>query len=245
MPTFVAAGYLYGAASDRYVSEAQFMVRGVSGRHIGGLAALFRTFGIARAEDDAFAVHSYMLSRDAVAALDAGIGLRQRFGNAKIDRLSRYPRLWRADTAESLHEFYQDRVSVIYNPSQGISTLRVTAWSAEDAQLIATKLLSLSENLINRMNQRANTDSLTNAEQERTRAEQLVIASQSEITDFRNRELVLDPTQASLKGLELIGRLSVELAQARAQQAETTAASPGSPGIRSLQIRIEALQQQI
>ncbi len=127
VPTVGATAYLYGIASDRYVAEAQFMVRGVSGRHIGGLAALFRTFGIARAEDDAFAVHSYMLSRDAMAALEAEIGLKTRFGNPQIDRLSRYPRLWRADTAESLHEFYQDRVSVIYNPSQGISTLRVTA----------------------------------------------------------------------------------------------------------------------
>lgn len=245
LPTVATATYLFVAATDRYVTEVQFMVRGVTGRHVGGLAALFRTFGIARAEDDAFAVHSFMLSRDAVAELDKRLDLRSRFARPDIDRLSRYPRLWRGDTAESLHEFYRDRVSVFYSASQGLSTMRVTSWRAEDSRIIAETLLNLGEELINRMNARATSDSLANAERERVRAEELVLSSQAEITAFRNREMVLDPSLASVKGLEVIGRLSVELAQARTQLAESSASAPGSPALNTLQVRARALQEQI
>lgn len=245
LPTLLATGYYYGIATDRYVSEAKFMVRGVTGRHIGGLAALFRTFGIARAEDDAFAVHSYMMSLDATQALESQLGLKAMFSRPRIDVLSRYPRPWRSDSAESLFDFYQDRISLTYSPAQGISTLRVDAWAPDDAQQIAAALLQLSEALINRMNKRANTDSLANAESERDRAEKLVLTTQNEITLFRNRELLLDPSLASLKTLDLIGRLSVELAQTRTALAETTASSPASPALQGLQVRIRALQDQI
>lgn len=245
LPTLIAVVYLYGVASDRYVTEAQFMVRGVTGRHVGGLASLFRTFGIARAEDDAFAVHSFMLSRDAVVELDNRLDLRTKFGSAAIDRLSRYPRLWQSGSVEALHDFYQDRVSLVYNASQGISTLRVTAWRPQDAHQIAQTLLGLGEDLINRMNARANEDSLAAAERERTRAEELVLKTQQAITEFRNRELLLDPSLASLKGLDLIGGLSVELAQARTQLAEAASSAPGSPALKALNVRIRALEDQI
>jgi capsular polysaccharide transport system permease protein len=244
-PTMLTAGYLYGVASDRYVTEAQFIVRGVSGRHVGGLAAVFRTFGIARAEDDAFAVHGYMVSRDAMTELDKRLDIRAMFSRPDIDILSRFPQPWRSSSTESLQDFYESRVSVVYKASQGISTLTVTAWRPEDANAIAETLLKLGEELINRMNQRANNDSLSNAERERQAAEKLVVDSQVRITEFRNREMLIDPSLSSLNTMELIGRLSVELAQARAQLAETSMASPGSPALRPVQTRIQALQDQI
>jgi capsular polysaccharide transport system permease protein len=237
--------YFEVIATDRYVSEAKFIVRGVSGRQGSGLEALFRTFGISRAEDDAFAVHNYIQSRDVVRALDEQKPLRAVFGPSYADIFSRYPQLWRRDSFEALYEYYQQRVQVSYQPSTGISTLRVSAFEPADTKFIAEALLRLSEQLINRMNDRANADALSYAEQSVERAQEMVIKSQREITSYRNSELLIDPSAMSLKTLDLIGSLAGEVARTRLQLSETINKSPSNPTIQGLQFRIEALEAQI
>jgi capsular polysaccharide transport system permease protein len=246
MPTMIGSIYYGLVASDRYVAEAKFIVRGVSGRQGSGLEALFRTFGISRAEDDAFAVHTYIRSRDAVRALDEQKSLREIFGlSSSADIFSKYPRFWRGDSFEALYEYYLQRVEVSYQPSTGISTLRVSAFNADDTKLVAESLLRLSEGLINRMNDRANADALAYAESEVARAEGLVIASQREITHYRNSELIMDPSAMSVKTLDLIGTLAAELARTRLQLNETIQKSPSNPTIQGLRARIEAVESQI
>ncbi len=245
IPTAIGCIYFGLIASDRYVTEAKFIVRGVSGRQGSGLEALFRTFGISRAEDDAFAVHNFMQSRDAVLALDHQKSLREIFGPSSADILSKYPRFWLGDSFESLYEYYLQRVEVAYQPTTGISTLRVSAFNPEDTKLIAENLLRLSEKLINRMNDRANDDALTYAEGEVARAENQVIGSQREITLYRNSELMIDPNVVSVKTLDLIGNLAAELARTRLQLSEMIQNSPSNPSIQSLRVRIEALEGQI
>ena len=223
VPTVVGSTYFGLIASERYVAEAKFIVRGVSGRQGSGLEALFRTFGISRAEDDAFAVHNYMQSRDAVRALDQQRSLREIFGGSWGDPFSKYPRFWRGDSFEALYEYYLQRVEVSYQPSTGISTLRASTFHADDAKLIIEGLLHLSETLINRMNDRANADALAYAESEVVRAESQVIASQREITSYRNSELIIDPSVVSLKTLDLVADLAAELARTRLQLTEDSA----------------------
>ena len=232
-------------ASDRYVAEAKFIVRGVSGRQGSGLEALFRTFGISRAEDDAFAVHNYIQSRDAVRALDSEKSMREIFGPSSADIFSRYPRFWRGDSFEALYEYYLQRVEVTYQPSTGISTLRVSAFNPGDTKVIIDNLVRLSEKLINRMNDRANDDALTYAEGEVARAESQVIASQRELTHYRNSELIIDPSAMSLKTVDLIGSLAAEMMRTRLQLNETLQKSPSNPTIQSLRVRIEAIEGQI
>src|ERR1700741_4509900 len=102
VPVFLSAVYYGLVASDRFVSEAQYVVRGVSTQRATGLDILFRTFGISRAVDDTHAVQNYLLSRDAVRALEPKVKLREIFSNETADRLSRFPRLWRDNSFESL-----------------------------------------------------------------------------------------------------------------------------------------------
>src|ERR1700728_1303618 len=61
LPTLVAAGYLYGVATHQYVSEARFVVRGPSQQAPGVLSGLLQSAGVARAQDDTYAVQDYML----------------------------------------------------------------------------------------------------------------------------------------------------------------------------------------
>ena len=236
----------YGVmASDRYVSETQFIVRSIKAPRIGGLDAIFRTFGMSASDDDASAVQGYLESRDAVRDLESRVPLRQIFARSQGDRLARFPRLWRGETFEALYEYYLDRVQLIKSTRTGISELRVVAFTPEDAQLVARTLLKLSEELVNRMNERAQSDAMTTAEKNVDRAQKNVLERQAKITEFRNRELLVDPTSESLKVIELIGTLTSDLALTSAQLDQSRASTPSGPGIQSLRARAAALQNQI
>jgi capsular polysaccharide transport system permease protein len=245
LPTAIATVYFAFIASDRFVAEAKFIVRSVNGRGGGGLEAFLRTFGMSRAEDDAFAVHTFMQSRGAVQALQDEVPLRDMFKRSEADFLSRHPTFFGADTSEALYEYYQRRVRVSYQPSTGISTLRVSAFRGEDVERIANALLGASERLINAMNVRAHADALAYAENEVLQAEKKMQDAQAELTRYRNTELILDPSAASLKTIDLIGQLTAELAQTRLQLQETIRKSPSNPALQSLRVRVEALEAQI
>jgi len=248
LPTFCAGVYYGLLASDRYVVQTEFIVRSVRGSNTGGLSALFRTFGITRAEDESYAVIDFILSRDAAQAANTEHSLREIFSNPAADFFSSYPRwwsFWRQDNFETLYEYYLDRVEAWYQSKGGIITLKVSAFSAEDAKLLSTLLLHQSESLINRLNHRANLDAISFAQKEIDRAESMVVDAQQKITAFRNSELTLDPEADSSKVLELIGSLTSELADAQRQLNETLQGSPSNPTVQSLRGRIAALNKQI
>jgi capsular polysaccharide transport system permease protein len=245
LPTVVSGVYYFLLASDRYVVEVMFTVRGVRGSQGGGLSSFFRSFGITRAEDDTYAVIDFILSRDGVRKLNERCPLQPIFTGPGVDIFSSYPRPWRGDSYEALYEYYLNRVEAWYESKGGMVTLRVSAFQAEDAEKVARELLRLSEELVNQMNARAQADTIKNAELELQRAEGRVVETQQKITSFRNSEFMLDPQADSLKLVELVTRLKGELADTQRQLNETLRGLPSNPVIQSLRSHITALQDQI
>jgi capsular polysaccharide transport system permease protein len=244
----LAAGLFYGCiASPRYVSEAVFVIRTASkpAGAIGGLGALLQMVGVARSQDDAWAVHDFLTSRDAVRELGQTVDLRAIYGRKEVDPLSRYPSLLYGAAEEELYLYFQTRLDVIVNSTSGLTTLLVEAPAAADAQRLATTLLAEGEALVNRLNQRSEADAVRVATAEVARAEALRIASQQAITAFRNRELLLDPEKSSAIVLEVIGRLATRLADLRAGIAATRASAPTSPGLPSMEQQALALEREI
>jgi capsular polysaccharide transport system permease protein len=245
IPTALSALYTGVLATPRYVSEAQFVVRGLSTNHASGLEALFRTFGISRAVDDTNIVENYVLSRDAAKALEKRLPLRAMFMRRDIDWIARFPRFWETDTDERFYKYYLDRVSVVQDSLKGISTLKVVAFSAEDARKIATELLALAEDLANRLNMRAQNDSVGSAEDHVASAERDVVAAQAVLTDFRNKDLLVDPGKNSESQLGTITALSMEFAKTNAAMRETSLSAASSPMIAALRAKADALQERI
>lgn len=245
MPSFLAILYFAFFASDRYVSEAAFIVRSAQQGIGGGLGSFLQITGIARSQDDAFSVHEYIRSRDAVHDLEAILPLREMFARPEADFVARWPGPFGGESAVELTEYYLDRVEVIYDSTTGISTLRVQAFRPEDADRIARALLDLSEDLVNRMNARIRSDAVRFAEEEVAEAERRLLEAQLAVTRFRSRELMLDPEQTSLALVELVGGLSSQLALTRAQIRQLESSSPSSPQIASLRETAAALEAQI
>jgi capsular polysaccharide transport system permease protein len=232
-------------ASDRYVSETDFIVRSLTAKHSSGLDMILKTFGLSAAQDDANAIVDYIQSRDAVRALEQRLPLRKIWSVPEGDRLSRYPRVWSKDSDESLYKYYLDRVTVVRNLSSGVATLRVSAFRPQDAKDIAEALLFLGEQLANRMNDRAQRDAISGAQREVDLAQQRVLQAQADLTAFRNKELLVDPGSASAKTLELVANLSAQLAAVSANIREVSVNSPTGPAVAPLKAKATALEQQI
>ena len=247
LPTIVTGLYYGLSASDRYVSEARFVIHTASkpAGLLGGLSALLQLAGLERSQDDAYAVRDYITSRDAMAALAQRVDLRGAYGLPGADFLARYPSALYGSTDEEFYRYFQTMLTAFVNNTSGLTILRVEAFRAQDAHEIALGLLELSESLVNRLNDRIQQDSLALARAELARAEERKIATAVAITAFRNKEVMLDPNKETTALIGLIGQLAAQRAQARMLLDETRANSPGSPQLQSQQQRISAIERQI
>lgn len=245
LPTVLAAIYLLLIATPVYVSEARFVVRAPSQAPPSSLGTVLQGVGVASAMTDAFAVHEYIESRDGLRGLMVRRDVRTILRGDEADLFSRHPRPWHGDSFEDLFKGYKRFVTVGYDSTSGISTLRVSAFKPGDAQILATELLNGSETLVNRLNERAANDAVRDSLQMVKEAEARLAAAQLHLTTFRNRERFIDPTRTAAAGLDLVGGLMSQLATMRAERAQLAEDAPQSPQIAVLDGRIRAFEQQV
>ena len=246
LPTALAAFYYLVIASPLYVSEARFVVRARGAPQPAALGSLLSSVGVAvgSAQTDAFEVQAYMVSRDAVAELARTRDLRAVVSRPGSDFLMRFPRPFEGRSFETLFRNYQRFVTVGYDSQTGISKLTVRAFRAGDAHTLADSLLDGGEALVNRLNDRAMSDAVSQAERQVVESEARAAQAQTTLTAFRNRERLIDPNRSSLAGLDLIGKLETQLATMRAERAGLAAAAPESPQLPVLDRRIAAFEAQ-
>jgi capsular polysaccharide transport system permease protein len=243
LPTLVTALYLYLLAADQYVSEAQFMIR--SAQPPSASSALNSMFGNAVAlptAGDSSAVAAFLLSHDAVAELDRKLDLKTIYRRPLIDvfgRLNGDPK------AETLLRYYQHKVKVASDDTTGVITLTVRAFRPADAQHINEGLLTLSDQLVNSFNDRAQADALRVAQAEVARSEARVASVHDQLSQFRDQRRSLDPEKSGAMVTQVIGGIEGQLATARAELAVQSAAlRAGNPRLVALQSKVASLERQ-
>jgi capsular polysaccharide transport system permease protein len=245
VPTLCATLYFGLIATPRYVSEAQFLVTRAGGARPSGLDALMKTLGGSQRVDDSSVVTGYLLSRDAVRAIEKELPLREMFSRPEADLFSRFPRFWRSASFERLYDYFQDRVAVTQDPKTGLTVLTVQAFRPTDSQAVAAAMLELAEGAVNELNKRAEADTLNFAWGELERAQKKLVDAQQTLTAFRTQELLVDPTRTSAAVLDTITKLTRERVQVLAQRDQVAVSAPKSPAMQSLSARVDALQKQI
>ena len=245
LPTLLAAIYYLLIATPRYVSEARFIVRASTQSQPSMLGAALQGVGLSTAQSDAFAVHEYIKSRDALSELGRRFDIAAILNPQGADAFSRYPRPWDSQGEEGLYKGFNRFVVVGHDSTSGISTLRVEAFRAEDARQINLALLASGEQLINRLNERAMGDAVAEAQTARDEARARVSSVQQQLTAFRNREGFIDPELAARESSSLIGGLLATVAQLRADRAQLVGEAPQSPQLPILDGRIAAYERQI
>ncbi len=245
VPVLLGSLYFGLLAGDRYETETRFVVRSPSTAATNQLSSLVQGSSIMRSADDAYIVHAFMKSRDAVRLLVEKGDLMQRLNRPEADLFWAYPGPILAHSAERLWRHFQSHIDIDFDQTTGITTLKVQASRPEDARALAQALLDSAEGLINGMSARAQNEGVIAAEKEAARAREQARVALEKIAEFRRRTSLIDPTRTSTQAMETITRLSVEVSQTNAELAELRQVSPNSPQANSLRLRLTALEEQI
>ena len=246
LPTFMAILYFGFLASDRYVSEAQFVVRTPS-KQSGNLSfgSLLQMTGLGQSADDSYSVEQFLGSRDAIQELTAKLPLRQMYDRPGTDFIARFPSLLYGSSKEEFYKYFQWMLDIVHDGNSGITTVRVQAFTPTDANRIVVAMLQVGEQMVNRLNERISSDSIRVAQQEVAQGEQRLVSSELALTNFRDRELIIDPAGNSLIMAKLIGSLGGEESEVEAEIKEMQSSSPLSPQLPTLRRKAAALAGQV
>lgn len=244
-PTLLSSVYYGLIASDVYVSESRFVVRAPERQATSALGLVLKGAGFSRSADDAYAVHDYIMSRDALQALNDKLKVGDKFASPDVDRISRFAGLDGDNSFEALHRYYQKRVDLQLDSTSSIATLTVRAYSADDAVNINRLLLEQSETLVNRLNERGRHDLIDAARQEVAEAEARVKKAAVALSDFRNTRSVVDPEKQATVQLQQVAKLQEELIASKTQLIQLQSVTKENPQIPVLKRRIESLRDAI
>jgi capsular polysaccharide transport system permease protein len=242
-PTALATLYYGMIAHNVFVSESHFVVRDQQHQSVGGIGSLLQSTGISQGHDEAYSVQDFLSSRDALEILQGKFDLRSLFGQRDIDRISRFAGISGDDSFEALFRYYRKHViDTDFDSTSSILTLTVRAFAPSAAHRINQALLDMSEDFVNRLNERARGDLMKFSAIDVGDAEQETKKAVLAVSKYRNDTLVFDPAKQSELQLAQVGRLQEQLIATRNQIANVRAVAAENPQIPALQNRARVLQ---
>ncbi len=248
LPTLLAILYFGFIASDVYVSESSFVVRNQEDRPQSSLGLLLHGAGVPTTDSTTSAVQNYILSRDALRVLDNDLHLSRMFSSHKIDFFSRFARLPWHSGFEYLLIYYRAKVAVSSDTSASIVSVSTRAFTSADAYNINRRLLELTEQRVNKLNEGARADLIRYAAEDVADAEAKEDAATAVLARYRARRNVMDPEKQSAVQLELISKLESELVATQtliAQVEKLANKNPQLPGLRQQAVLLQkAIQQE-
>lgn len=244
-PTVIGIAYFGFLASDVYTSESRFVVRSPEKQSASPLGLVLKGAGFSSNQGDAYTVQDYILSRDALKALNDELGLGTALGSASVDLFSRFGSIDGDSSFEALYRYYQKKVQVQTDSTSGISILTTRAFTAEDAVNANRKLLELSEVLVNRINERGRQDMIKFASAEVAQAAEKAKAAGMQLTDYRTKYGVIDPERQANAQLLQVTKMQDDLLATTTQLSQLQAFTPDNPQIPALNNRAKVLRAEI
>ncbi|WP_141397832.1 hypothetical protein [Novosphingobium sp. Chol11] len=246
IPTTLAILYYGIFASDVYVSESSFIVKTSERKSPPALGSLLGSVtGYYQDNSDIYSVQNFALSRDAVSQLNNKERLKQIFSSHDISVLDRFAPLGFSASKEDLFRYYKKHVTVEIDSRSALAKIRVGAYRPEDAHWINQQLLRFSEQLVNRLNKRAETDLVAYAERTERQAADQARSAALKLSVYRDAHRVLDPEKQATVQIQLIAKLQDDLIANQSQLDQIQAAVPDNPQIGPLKARIASIKRQI
>ncbi|WP_062787336.1 MULTISPECIES: capsule biosynthesis protein [Novosphingobium] len=246
IPTLLTAIYYGFFAADIYVSESRFVIKSPDDKkpQMSSLANLIQTTGLSAGQEQANEVLDYVRSRDALAALDRHMAVRQRFANGG-DIFTRFPSFITGNSFEYLYRYYSKMVDASLDPQTGTAVVKVKAFTPEDAYQINRSLLGLSEDLVNRLNARARDRGIAEAERQVQIATERTRKITAALTGYRNQVALIDPAKQAGGVIEIANQMVAQRSALQAQLETMERETPRNPAIPALRNRIAAISSQI
>ncbi len=247
LPVLLASAFVFFVMSDQYESEFRYMVR----RATPPAAAMPGVASMASGSAPQMAILAdsemlvqYTRSRAAVLDVSRSVDLEAIYSRSGADWWSRMtPGLPVEDRARHWRRF----VNVALDLNSSVVTVSVRAFTAAEAQAVATALLAASERLVNDVSRRAQEDALALANREVTAARTALEESRSALADFRNRNELLTPQLQAQIQSGVLARMREALAEARANLAAQLDGGllPNAPQARLLRNRVTAIEREL
>ncbi|MFC6740317.1 capsule biosynthesis protein [Methylobacterium tardum] len=194
LPTLVIGLYLFGFASNQYVAEAQFAVRGnvepMENISLGQYTNLIQKHN----SQDSFIVRDYIGSQTMVEALEKSIGISKMFSRPEADFWTRFDP---SDPIEDLTKYWRKHVEAHIDSISGVIRLTVRAFTPEDALTITREVVARSETLINAISKRAQADMVAQAQADAATAQERLRNAHVALQSFRNQWGVIDPIKSA------------------------------------------------
>lgn len=245
LPTLLAIVFYGFIASDRYISESQFVIKSPQKGVTSGLGTMLQSTGIGSANEDAYTVRDFILSRDALQLLDNDLNFRELYSKHTIDVISRLNGFGFEESFEDMYQYYQGYISIEIDSQSSILKLNIESFDAKSAKEINDYLVKISEDLINRLNVRSRQDLIGFAEKEVQRATEALADSSHAVSMYRKDKSIFDLESQSSLQLKLISNIQKELLNSKTDLMQIRKLSPKSSQIEILENRIHTLEKQI
>lgn len=243
VPNVFSVFYYGFFAADQYQSETRFTVR--TATPALGRDQLGKATGIPAAKivQDTQIVAEFVTSKAMLDSLAGRIDLRGIYGSPEIDVISRL----RSDsTAEDLLAYWRDMITVAISPSSGIVTVKVRAFTAQDAQHVLSEVVRSAELAVNDINRRIWRDVTDTAQKNLDRATDQLRIARENMQAARNESgmLSVESTAAVLASLAgNIERERLELEQKYEVQSQSV--RKDAPQLRVLRREIVSKERQL
>ncbi|MGO4168392.1 hypothetical protein [Novosphingobium sp. YAF33] len=245
VPTALAIFYFGFFASDVYISESRFVVRSPDKQSTSGLGILLKSTGFGSGGDEIYAAQGYVLSRDALQALNRNNAFMRAYTVPSISIFDRFNPTGLRGSFEDLYSYYEKKVSLDQDTASSIVTLNVRAFTPQDAQHFNERLLEMAEATVNKLNERGRQDLIRFAQREVDEAKQQSQKAALALSAYRNQAGVVDPEKQATIQMQMISKLQDELISTRMQARELRAFAPQNPQIAALDTRAKGLGQEI
>ncbi|WP_228727376.1 hypothetical protein [Novosphingobium aureum] len=245
IPGLLAGVYFAFVASDVYISESRFVVREPDKPAATGLGLILKGIGFSNSGDELMATREYILSRDALAALDRKGGFERAYRRPGVAWTDRFDPLGLSGTFEDLYDYYAGTVSVERDSTSGVAVLRVRAFTGADAARFNRRLLAMAERRVNAMNARGRSDLVRQGIAEVEVAKRRSLAAAQALGAYRDQRRVADPQQQGMVTLQLVSKLQDELVRSRTMLAQVRGLAPDNPQIPVLEQRVAMIAREI
>ncbi|MEJ1158261.1 hypothetical protein [Prosthecomicrobium sp. N25] len=246
LPAIGISAYLYLWAIDQYHSEFRFAVRNAqtSSASAGALAGMVASPAASLPDlADSYIVTEYLQSREFVEDLNKAVDLRSVYS---IGRADYWYRMDNDVSVEKMTKYMNSMMAVTFDMYTGIVSVRVRAFSAEDARRVGQQILKMTEALVNNITQRARRDLVRDSEREVENAENRLRNARLAVEKYQSEIGAVDPTAVATANQVNINALEAEATRLKAELKQLLQTmSPQSPRVVVQQSRVDAIEKQI
>ena len=242
IPSLVGTVYFALIASPQYVTDAKFTVQGGEALRLEGVGMLTGLPSLAAVQNTQIVTH-YVKSRAMVEGLLELLDVRKMYGSEKIDYVSQFNV---KKPIEKLVDYWQGKIATSIELPGGIVTVAVRAFSPEASLDLGKAVLTLSEKLVNGINQRIWQDNIRSAERDFEAASNRLADVRRRMEQMRNSEGILDASKTGSSLIGIIAELTKEKLRLE-QQYDTQIrwVSPSALQMQLLKARIEIVASQV